>query len=209
MSASITPEKRMSFRSNLQEYVRKEARPVDKFGHQPRLYALTALVGRGLEYDDDVVYAAAWLHDLGVFAGHRPEDAEALARWDSVHYAIERAPEVLGRVGFPREKIPAVLEAIRTHQPGQTPQTVEGTILRDSDILEQLGAVGILRVAAKLGRDTRYAVFSDAAAALRETLAKLPGKLILEISKDLAEPRVALLRAFLGALEDETPGGLF
>ncbi len=49
------------------EHVRHEAKPVDKYGHQPRLYTLTREVGRGHDYDDDVVFAAAWLHDLGVF----------------------------------------------------------------------------------------------------------------------------------------------
>ena len=193
----------------LAEYIRNEARPIDKFGHQPRLYALTRLVGEGRSYDDDMVYAAAWLHDLGVFVGHRPEGREELAQWDNVRYAIEQAPAVLGRVGFPPEKISSVLEAIRTHQPQQTPQTLEGRILRDADILEQLGAIGILRVAAKIGRDTRYAVFGDAAAALRKALAELPGKLSLESAKKLAEPRIALLRAFLEELEEEAKGGLF
>jgi uncharacterized protein len=193
----------MSFRSSLEEYIRKEARPVDKFGHQPRLYALTELVGRDLKYDDDVVYAAAWLHDLGVFVGHRPEGGEALARWDSVRYAIAQAPAVLREAGFPPEKISAVLEAIRTHQPQQIPQTLEAAILRDADILEQLGAIGILRTAAKIGRDTRYPTFSDAAPALKKALAELPGKLTLESAKTLAEPRVALLWAFLRELEDE------
>jgi uncharacterized protein len=192
-----------NFRLRLAEYIRKEARPIDKFGHQPRLYALTREVGEGQSYDDDVVYAAAWLHDLGVFVGHRPEDLEQLVHWDNVRYAIEKAPAVLIRGGFPREKIPSVLEAIRTHQAHQSPQTLEGTILRDADILEQLGAIGILRIAAKIGRDTRYPTFGEAAATLRKALEELPGKLILENAKKLAKPRTALLRAFLKELEEE------
>jgi uncharacterized protein len=83
------------FRSALAEYVRTQALPVDKLGHQPRLYALTQLVGQGLAYDDDVVYAAAWLHDLGVFIGHRPEDPVELSRWDNVAYAMKQAPAAL------------------------------------------------------------------------------------------------------------------
>src|ERR1700761_7043553 len=39
-----------NFRSALAEYVRSQALPVDKLGHQPRLYALTQLIGRGLPY---------------------------------------------------------------------------------------------------------------------------------------------------------------
>lgn len=209
MSASTPSGDRKNFRLLLAEYIRNEARPIDKFGHQPRLYALTKLVGDGGTYDDDVVYAAAWLHDLGVFVGHRPEDREQLPQWDNVRYAIKQAPAVLDQVGFPQEKTSSVLEAIRTHQPHQTPQTLEGSILRDADILEQLGAIGILRVAAKIGRDTRYPVFGDAVATLRKALAELPGKLSLESAKKLAEPRIALLRAFLEELEEEAKGGLF
>src|SRR6204780_3916946 len=93
------------FRSRLAEYVSGQALPIDKLGHQPRLYALTQLVGQGMSYDDNVVYAAAWLHDLGVFVGHRPEDPELLKRWDHVRYALERVPGILEAAGFPGEKV--------------------------------------------------------------------------------------------------------
>src|SRR5271163_2986519 len=90
-----TSRAEQDFRSSLAEYVRTQALPVDKLGHQPRLYAITQLVGKGLAYDDDVVFAAAWLHDLGVFIGHRPEDLAALVAWDNVRYAMEQAPAIL------------------------------------------------------------------------------------------------------------------
>ena len=196
------------FRLLLAEYVRTQALPIDKLGHQPRLYTLTRLVGKGMSYDDDVVYAAAWLHDLGVFIGHRPEDPEKLARWDNVSYAMQQTPEVLNRFGFPTTKVARVVEAIRTHQPHLSPTSLEGVILRDADILEQLGAIGILRVAAKIGRDTRYPTFTNAATTLRKTLDDLPGRLHLETAKSLARPRIALLEAFLQELEEEACGEL-
>jgi uncharacterized protein len=192
-----------NFRSSLAEYVRSQALPVDKLGHQPRLYALTRLVGRGLAYDDDVVYAAAWLHDLGVFIGHRPEDPVELSRWDNVSYAMKQTPAVLLQAGFPTTKVAQVVEAIRTHQPHMSPSAIEGEILRDADILEQLGAIGILRVAAKIGRDTRYPTFTDAAATLRKALAELPEKLHLDAAKTLARPKIALLEDFLQGLDQE------
>jgi uncharacterized protein len=198
-----------SFRSGLAEYVRAQALPVDKLGHQPRLYALTRLVGQGLVYDDDVVYAAAWLHDLGVFIGHRPEDPIALSRWDNVAYAMKQAPAVLFQAGFPTTKVADVVEAIRTHQPHMIPSTIEGTILHDADILEQLGAIGILRVAAKIGRDTRYPTFTDAAATLRKALAEWPGKLHLDAAKTLAGPKIALLEGFLEGVDQEAHGALY
>jgi uncharacterized protein len=196
------------FRSRLAEYVSGQALPIDKLGHQPRLYALTQLVGRGMSYDDDVVYAAAWLHDLGVFVGHRPEDPEALSRWDNVSYAMKQAPAALARCGFPATKVAQVVEAIRTHQPHLSPTSVEGTILHDADILEQLGAIGILRVVAKIGRDTRYPRFTDAAGTLRKALADLPGELHLDNAKALAQPKIDLLESFLRAMDNESHGAL-
>jgi uncharacterized protein len=196
------------FRSRLAEYVGSQALPIDKLGHQPRLYAWTQLVGQGMSYDDDVVYAAAWLHDLGVFIGHRPEDPEALSRWDNVSYAMKQSPAALARCGFPATKVAQVVEAIRTHQPHLSPTTVEGAILRDADILEQLGAIGILRVVAKVGRDTRYPTFTDAAATLRKALADLPGRLHLDTAKALAQPKIDLLESFLRATDNEAHGAL-
>src|SRR5260221_2362627 len=104
---------------------------VDKSDNQQRLYAITRLDGEGQDYDDDVVHAAVWLHDLGVFYGHRPAEIEELKRWDSVKYAMERTPGLLTEFGLPSVPIEAVVEGIRTHQPQETPATIEGTILRD------------------------------------------------------------------------------
>jgi uncharacterized protein len=197
------------FREEIAALIRREALPEDKFGHQPRLYALTRELGAGLAYDDDVVYAAAWLHDLGVFTGHRPEDPQELAGWDHVPYTVAKAREILERTNFPAEKISAVLEAIETHQPKDDPRTIEATILRDADILEQLGAVGILRGVSKVGRDTRYKTFSAAVAVLRRSLEELPGKLRLEGAKALAAPKIAILEQFLAAVESESKPSLF
>ncbi len=196
------------FRLPLAEYVRSQALPVDKLGHQPRLYALTQLVGRGMSYDDDVVYAAAWLHDLGVFIGHRPEDPVLLSGWDNVSYAMTQAPAALLQSGFPPTKVAQVVEAIRTHQPHLSPTSLEGTILRDADILEQLGAIGIMRVVAKIGRDTRYPTFTDAAATLRKSLTDLPGKLHLERRKHWHSHELRCSRLFLKELDEEAHGAL-
>src|SRR6201994_4482095 len=200
---SSVMDKDDSFRLPLADYVRSQALPVDKLGHQPRLYALTQLIGQSRAYDDDVVYAAAWLHDLGVFIGHRPEDPGQLAGWDNVSYAMKQAPAALLRFGFPTTKVAQVVEAIRTHQPHLTPTSLEGTILRDADILEQLGAIGILRVVAKIGPYTRYPTFTDAVATLRKSLAELPQMLRLETAKALARPRIHLLQTFLQELDSE------
>jgi uncharacterized protein len=197
------------YRAALETYIATHANPTHKFGHQPRLYALTQQIGEGLTYDDDVVFAAVWLHDLGVFIGHRPEAEEALKTWNHVAYITEKAPAILKEAAFPEEKVPAVLEVIRTHQPQDTPLTVEATIARDADILEQLGAIGITRTLAKLGSDTRFCTFTEALHALKKQLTTLPDQLRLETSKSLAIPRVEIMQSFVTSLETEGGKNLF
>ncbi len=196
----------ISHREKIAQYVCLNANPPDKFSHQVRLYHLASRVASSQVHDDDVLYAAAWFHDLGVFIGHRPADPAALAVWDCVAYAMERTPALLDQFGFPKEKIPAVIEAIRTHQPSAAPTTFEGLVLRDADILEQLGAVSILRTVSKIGRDARFTLFSDALRVLQTNLEELPGKLQLDTARQLAEPRLQALKAFLAAADAEADG---
>jgi uncharacterized protein len=194
------------YREAIAEYIRTQAKPRDKFSHQPRLYRLAKRLAEGQPYDDDVLYAAAWLHDLGVFAGHRPEDSAALAKWDHVGYAMREVPALLRQFGFPAEKIPATLEVIRTHLPSEKPTSFEGRLLRDADLLEQLGAIGTLRMVSKVGRDTRQVVLGDPVRTLRQALEKLPAMLELPSARIAAEPKIQILRAFLAAVEVEADG---
>src|SRR2546421_2183651 len=191
------------FRAAITEYIRIQAKPPDKFSHQPRLYALARTLAEGQSFDDDILYAAAWLHDLGVFIGHRPVELEALAAWDNVAYAMKEAPRLLREFGFPEAKIPPVVEVIRTHQPSAKPAAFEGVLLRDAEILEQLGAVGILRTVSKVGRDTRFVRFADALRVLQRNFDQLPGQLQLESARRLAASRVQLMSDFLAGADSE------
>ncbi len=201
-----------NFRNQLEQYLRREANPRHKYSHQPRLYVLTREIAANVTpapiYDDDIVYAAAFLHDLGVFIGHRPEDPEQLKQWNHVTYTCDQAPTILNSFNFPAEKIEAVLACIREHQPHDNPQSLEATLLRDADILEQLGAIGILRAAAKLGSDTRFHQFSDVHRSLQHALDTLPAQIRLDATRELAAPRIAALQSFLKALEDEAGSNL-
>jgi uncharacterized protein len=191
------------WRESLIAYIRAEATPADKFGHQPRLYALARLIAEGEDCDDDVLFAAAWMHDLGVFLGHRPADPAKLAGWDHVPYTVEKSRELLSGWGFPSEKLAAVAEAIRTHQAKDHAILPEAVVLRDADILEQLGAIGALRAFVKVGRDTRFATYSDVVPILEQAMEALPGKLQLGRSRGLAQGRVRTLAALLTAIHEE------
>jgi uncharacterized protein len=197
------------------EYIRANALPADKFGHQPRLYRLCSEIASAPEthrelgipsgsvLDDDVLFAASWMHDLGVFVGHRPPDPAELAKWDHVPYTIARSRELLAGWGFPSDKLDAVAEAMRTHEARCEALLPEAVVLRDADILEQLGAVGALRTVVKVGRDTRYARYSDVIPVLERAVTQLPEKLRLSRSRQLANARASALRDFLQAIREE------
>ena len=191
------------YRAAIAEYIRAQANPPDKFSHQPRLHHLACQLAESQPFDDDVLFAAAWLQDLGVVIGHRPEDLAALAVWDNVAYAMREAPRILGQFGFPAARIPAVVEVIRTHLPSAKPTAFEGVLMRDADILEQLGAIGILRTVSKVGRDTRFVRFGDALRLLRRNVEQLPGQLQLPSARRLAEERLKILKECLAAAEAE------
>ena len=156
-----------------------------------------------MDYDDDILFAAAWMHDLGVFLGHRPKDPAQLSQWDHVPYTIRRSRELLLEWGFPQEKLDGVAEAIRKHQAKDDPTTVEATLLRDADILEQLGAIGILRTVVKVGRDARYPSFSSILPVLNHAVNHLTNQTRLIRSKTMAQSRAQMLRSFLAAMQDE------
>ncbi len=193
------------WRDLLVERIRREALPPEKFSHQARLYALARTIAEGMG-DDDILFGAAWVHDLGVFIGHRPEDPEQLKQWNSTAYTLQAAPTVLRECGFPEDKIPAVVECIRTHEAHGEPTTLEGVIFRDADLLELLGAVAVMRTAAKIAQDTRFINFADAAASLQRALDTVPAQIRLDKAKELARPRIFALRSFLESLQNESSG---
>ena len=198
------------WRAALVERIRVEAQPPEKFSHQARLYLLAREIAdaEAPSADDDVLFGAAWAHDLGVFLGHRPSEPEALKRWNSTDYTVAHAGPLLRECGFPDEKIAAAIEVIRTHEAHGEPTTTEGIIVRDADLLEQLGAVSVMRTVAKIAQDTRFITFADAASSLRRVLETVPSKIRTEHGKKLAEPRVSALRQFLQALDTESMGEL-
>ena len=197
-----------TWRAALVERIHKEALPPEKFSHQARLYALTQAIATSVDdaVDDDILFGAAWVHDLGVFLGHRPSEPEALKQWNSTAYTVAHAGEVLRDCGFPEEKVAAAVECIRTHEAHGDPTTVEGVILRDADLLEQLGAVAVMRTVAKIAQDTRFITFADAARSLEKSLTSVPGQIRLRKTQHLAQARIVALRGFLDALQAESGG---
>jgi len=121
-------------RNMIYQYVKDltAGRLASGFNHCTRVYHLARELDVA-DYDDDILYAACYLHDLVVGE-------------DGYKKSAERAEQILHEVGFPASKISPVVEAILTHWPGENPQTIEAKLLHDANLLDSLGAIGVVRL---------------------------------------------------------------
>ncbi|MEX0964345.1 MAG: HD domain-containing protein [Pseudohongiellaceae bacterium] len=172
--------------------------------HSERDYilALELAEQEGIELDIDVLFAAAFLHDMGAF---EPFSARGN---DHSQVAADSMAEILEPAGFPMEKLALVQGAALGHMYySSVPDEPHAQVLHDADTLNFLGAVGIMRI---LSLSTRAGLAQDlptAIATLENMSQQLPGTLILEISKQLGEQRSIEMRIFLDSLRTQSADG--
>ncbi|TKJ17562.1 phosphohydrolase [Candidatus Woesearchaeota archaeon B3_Woes] len=116
------------------------------FDHIERVYNLAMELAKDEKVDLDILKAAVLLHDVARLKQWKNEvecHAEEGARM---------APEILRKHKFPEEKIEDVIHCVMVHRKGKflEPKTREAEILHDADLLDLLGAIGILRATAHL-----------------------------------------------------------
>ena len=171
--------------------------------HAGRDYQLAREIARrdNLTVDDDVLFAAAMLHDIAAFGPW------AKAGVDHGVRAAEVIPDSLRAWGFPDAKIARVQDAVSHHMYSHTlGEGSESRVLRDADTLDFLGWEGITRV---LSLSTRHRWATDVATAvatLRKNADELPTTLSTTAGKAMAEPRVAAMRTYLAGLDAELKG---
>ncbi len=170
--------------------------------HSERNYrvALALAQGDGLKLDDDVLFAAAFLHDLGAF---QPCADPKMEHGDC---AALSSAAILRSAGFPMQKYAAVAAAERGHMyyrdPGTQPEAI---VLHDADSLDFLGAIGAARMLSLTG--SAKPDFAGAVKSLRSFLNDIPPKLVTRTARAMGAVRVTELRQFLDALDRESFNG--
>jgi hypothetical protein len=152
----------------------------------------------GVTLDDDVLFAAAWLHDVAAFPAFRK------AGVDHQDEAANIVGDLLADTGFPTPKLDAVRGAIRTHMFARDPAGPEAIYLHDADALDWLGAVGIARVFGVVDPNGGSTNGPEAAAWLEKNLAEVPPRIVSKAGKRRAQPRVAELEIFLRNLRAQS-----
>lgn len=169
--------------------------------HSRRDYATTLMLARaeGVTVDEDALFAAAYLHDMG---GLPPYAKPGVDHGDR---SIQLVDSILQDAGFPMEKAPLVKDIIDHHQYYRPPDSVEVSILfRDADILDFMGAIDIARIISLTTRERPATDLSHAIQAIRQQMNDMPGRLQSAAAKREGVKRAAEMKAFLDALSTES-----
>lgn len=176
--------------------------PAWGYSHSVRDYELAKSLAQAdhVTLDDDVLFAAAYLHDMAAFAPW-DRDKEGIDHSDE---GARVADTVLRGTGFPMEKMDAVRGAIRTHMYYRTPVGPEALYLHDADALDWLGAIGVARVMALVDPNGGEPDGPKAVKMLEANLAKVPSRVLSPAGRARMPELRDELDGFLKALGRET-----
>ena len=121
-----SPEWRAVISKFAQEHFKN---PAWGYSHSQRDYQLARELAAAdhIALDDDVLYAAAYLHDMAAF---EPWEKSGVDHADQAAAIVDT---VLKNTGFPMKKIDAVRGAIRTHMFDRNPAGAEALYLHDAE----------------------------------------------------------------------------
>lgn len=180
------------------EFVQSDlaSEPVASIDHVERMATWCQKLGSSEGADMDVLIPGALLHDVGVVVDRKK------------HYVVgrARATEILKEMGFPEERIPAVLHVLEAHSRygGPDPDTVEAKVGQDADALEYIGAIGILRAVVRGLNDGSFdGKISSFPHYLRSILAKVEGTFHTARAEEIGRTRIEYMTRFLDRIEKE------
>ncbi|MGZ3694939.1 MAG: HD domain-containing protein [Bdellovibrionota bacterium] len=185
--------------------VKNVVHPAWGLAHSERDYQVTKTLAykEGIPVDEEALFAAAFLHDIGGLAAFEKKGMDHAER------SVEVIEPLLTSWGFPMEKWTQVKEIILGHTYySPKPNSKIAQAFRDSDILDFLGAIGVARLLAV----TEESGFSDGTlkptvATLKAFATSMADNCSLAACREMAAPRQKELNEFLSLLDNETLNG--
>ena len=168
--------------------------------HAKRLLELIKQIGAEIPYDFCVVELAAYLHDWGAFPKHIQKDVEHAVRSRQV---VER--EILPCLELTDRQKNVLLETIEVHdyRDRRPTQSNEALLLREADMLEFLGMIGMAREFARGPKNVETCY--------KRILSRrygIQGRFTLPRAQEIARVRLERMEQSLGWLLEESFGVL-
>lgn len=190
----------MDFQQELIQIVEKSgAHPAWGVKHCFRVYHLAKELSSHLTLDDEVLYTAAMLHDTGKYPIYALKNIDHTLRSKGV------TANILQQMAFSPLKLPMVLDAVENHmyysEPGRSDEAV---YLRESDILDNFGNIGLMRLFSLVGQDELIQTPENAIDRARLFADALPNKVTTKAGKRLAIKRREETLRFLAGIKRQT-----
>ena len=189
------------WRSNLLLLVKEMNHPAWGITHFKRVYDLTNFLAKSQEYqiDDDVIFASAYLHDIGAFSPYQQEGK------DHSEISAQNAEKILKEIEFPLKKISLVSDVIKGHMYYSKPkELLEVKLFHDADTLDFMGSIGISRILSIVGIDDWTPDLKSAVILIQQFSNELPQRLYTDGAKEMASVRKREMDLFLLNLASQT-----
>ena len=168
--------------------------------HAKRLLTLIEQIGAQLPYDFQVMELAAYMHDWGAFPRYIQKGVEHAVRSRQVVEA-----EILPRLDITNAQQDILLETIELHdyRDLRPTQSNEALLLREADMLEFLGMMGMARDFARGPKNVETCY--------KRILSRrngIQGRFTLPRAQEIAQVRLERMETSLGWLIEESFGVL-
>ena len=163
--------------------------------HTCRLLHLISIIGKDFEYDTEIIWIAAHLHDWGGYPKWAQPGIDHALRSRQVAEAFLIEKELDPKLLTP------ILDCIEYHHGSDPNRRIETLLLSDADALDFLGVVGMLRDFSKKPGDLRKAYEVSMG-----RKADLPHSICLEKSKVIAKQRLENMERMFSIFKDESFG---
>lgn len=146
----MTEEDLEQIKKFAQHYLEGNKDSAHNMDHVVRVYNMALRLSKGEKVDQNVIFAAVWLHDIGGLA----ELNDPSGNTDHAKVSVKLAAPFLRSLNFSDEKIKHILDCILSHRyrTNHKPKTKEAMIVFDADKLETVGAIGLARAFSWVGK---------------------------------------------------------
>lgn len=225
-------EKFQKIKEVVEKELNQEKDSAHDIDHIMRVYNLALKIAESeKDVDFDILQAGVLLHDIG----GAKEANDPIGQTDHAVIGAEMSKPILEDFGFSAEQIKHIQACILSHRyrTDNLPETIEAKIVHDADKLETVGAIGLARAFAWIGKHkAKIYKTVNIEEYIKENLGgKINGriqdkskhsvqiqfetkdkflldKLYTETAKRIGQERLDYYKAFLDRLEKEVNGQL-